>query len=129
MKAANEQQKGFLNRLQSYEDELRTLYQSLFGDHKFERLLDMLRLKWSARPDSMLDLDEQRLKNPLWYQDSTMIGMMLYVDNFSGTFASMPARLDYLEELGVTYLHIMPVFSMMRGRLMCLLKFFLRRAN
>ncbi len=112
MKAANEQQKGFLNRLQSYEDELRSLYQSLFGDHKFERLLDMLRLKWSARPDSMLDLDEQRLKNPLWYQDSTMIGMMLYVDNFSGTFASMPARLDYLEELGVTYLHIMPVFSM-----------------
>jgi amylosucrase len=84
----------------------------LYPEQTFDRLLEMLRLKWSARGDSMLALDEQRIKNPHWYQNSDMIGMMLYVDNFSGTFASMPARLDYLEELGVTYLHIMPVFSM-----------------
>jgi amylosucrase len=110
--AVTEQHKGFLKRLDKFEPELRSLYNSLYGEKSFGRVLDMLRLKWSARPDSMLELDEVRIANPHWYQDSDMIGMMLYVDNFSDTFASMPAKLDYLEELGVTYLHVMPVFSM-----------------
>jgi len=111
-KPGSEQQKGFLNRLADNRDELRSLYASLYGDESFARLEEMLKLKWSARPDTMINLDQQRLENPHWYQMSHMVGMMLYVDNFSETFASMPARLDYLEELGVTYLHIMPVFTM-----------------
>ncbi len=60
----------------------------------------------------MLALDAERQGNPLWYHNSSFIGLMLYLDNFSDSFANMEARLDYLEELGVTYLHIMPIFKM-----------------
>ncbi len=112
MKAENDYQRSFINRLEYYEPELHRLYASLYGENGYKKLLEMIQLRWSARPDSMVELDSQRLENPHWYQESAMIGMMLYVDNFSGTFASMPARLDYLQELGVTYLHLMPVFSM-----------------
>ena len=103
---------GFLSRYETLEPELRSLYHSLYGEQGYTQFTDMLKLRWSARPDDLLELDRYRLEHPLWYQESDMIGMMLYVDNFSGTFAGMPARLDYLEELGVTYLHVMPVFSM-----------------
>ena len=103
---------GFLSRWEALEPELNTLYHSLYGEQGYAQFTEMLRLRWSARPDDLLELDQQRLKHPRWYQASKMIGMMLYVNNFSGTFAGMPARLDYLEELGVTYLHIMPVFNM-----------------
>ncbi len=102
----------FADRFEHLEKELKTLYTSLYGKRGYKSLLDLLRLKWSARSEKMLKLDDQRLAHPLWYQDSAMTGMMLYVDNFAGTFANMPARLDYLEELGITYLHIMPVFEM-----------------
>ncbi|HLW22260.1 MAG TPA: hypothetical protein VKZ39_03675, partial [Sphaerochaetaceae bacterium] len=82
-KPGSEQQKGFLNRLADNRDELRSLYASLYGDESFARLEEMLKLKWSARPDTMINLDQQRLENPHWYQMSHMVGMMLYVDNFS----------------------------------------------
>lgn len=112
MEADSTQKKEFLDRMLAFGPELHSLYHSLYGEKGYKRLADMLRLRWSARPDYMIALDDSRLDNPLWYQNSSMIGMMLYVDNFAGTFASMPARLDYLAELGVTYLHIMPVFDM-----------------
>lgn len=102
----------FLSRWESMEPTLQKLYRSLYGEVGYTQFCDMLRLRWSARSDELLDLDRDRLEHPTWYQESSMIGMMLYVDNFSDTFAGMPARLDYLEELGVTYLHIMPVFDM-----------------
>lgn len=112
MQNDNQRTKGFTRRLDACMGELERLYASLYGGDGFDRLVDMLRLKWSARPDRMMDLDDLRLSDPLWYQSPSQVGMMLYVDNFSGTFAGMPARLDYLVELGITYLHIMPVFEM-----------------
>ena len=40
-----------------------------------------------------------------------MIGYVCYVDRFAGTLAGVRARLDYLAELGVTYLHLMPLLK------------------
>ena len=37
--------------------------------------------------------------------------MSLYVDRFAGTLKDMPAKLDYLEELGVNFLHLMPLME------------------
>jgi len=33
-----------------------------------------------------------------------------YVDRFAGTFRGLEARIPYLKELGITYLHLMPFF-------------------
>jgi amylosucrase len=38
-----------------------------------------------------------------------MQGYVCYVDRFCGTLDALPGRLDYLAELGTTYLHLMPL--------------------
>ena len=40
-----------------------------------------------------------------------MQGYVCYVDRFCGTLAELPDRLDYLAELGITYLHLMPLLQ------------------
>ena len=40
-----------------------------------------------------------------------MIGYVCYVDRFAGDLRGLRNRLDYLEELGVTYLHLMPLLQ------------------
>ena len=38
----------------------------------------------------------------------TMVGYVFYIDRFAGTIQGVIDRLDYLDELGVTYVHFMP---------------------
>jgi amylosucrase len=37
-----------------------------------------------------------------------MNGYVFYIDRFAGTLDKVPDKLDYLEELGITYVHFMP---------------------
>ena len=102
----------FKERFARLEPTLHQLYHSLYKEDGYKKLIEMIHLSYASRSEIMLKLDADRLEHPTWYQKSEMVGMMMYVDNFSESFATMPARLDYLVELGVTYLHIMPVFKM-----------------
>jgi amylosucrase len=43
------------------------------------------------------------------------LGAVCYVDRFAGDLAGLAARLDYLTELGVTYLHVMPPYQTPSG--------------
>jgi hypothetical protein len=38
-----------------------------------------------------------------------MVGYVGYTDRFAGTLTGVRQHLDYLTELGVTYLHLMPL--------------------
>jgi amylosucrase len=105
-------QKDFDARLSVRLAEITKLHRSLYGENGLGILLETLRLRWSKRPDFMRTLDIRRDADPLWYQRSTVVGMMLYVDNFAGTFAEMPSKLSYLEKLGITYIHLMPICKM-----------------
>jgi amylosucrase/maltose alpha-D-glucosyltransferase/alpha-amylase len=44
-----------------------------------------------------------------------MIGAMAYVDLFAGDLAGLRDRLPYLSELGVNYLHLMPLYKTPEG--------------
>jgi amylosucrase len=44
-----------------------------------------------------------------------MVGGVLYVDRFGGTLAGLRERLAYFQELGLTYLHLMPLFEAPEG--------------
>jgi glycosidase len=44
-----------------------------------------------------------------------MIGYVCYTDRFAGTLAGVREHLDYLAELGVTYLHLMPLLRPRAG--------------
>lgn len=64
---------------------------------------------YAARPAALHALDLSRVHRPDWFQQPAMLGYSCYVDRFAGTLRGMIARLDYLRDLGVTYLHLMPV--------------------
>ncbi|MEO7751970.1 MAG: alpha-amylase family glycosyl hydrolase, partial [Terracoccus sp.] len=73
------------------------------------RLAEVAVAGFQAREPELRHLDERRLLRPDWLQDPSMIGYACYTERFDGTLATLPGRLDYLRELGVTYLHLMPL--------------------
>ena len=45
-----------------------------------------------------------------WYLSERAVGMALYVDLFAGDLEGLIARVPYLERLGISYVHLMPLF-------------------
>ncbi|MGI8748731.1 MAG: alpha-amylase family glycosyl hydrolase, partial [Deinococcus sp.] len=107
----------FLLRLERYEEELRASLAELYPGHQelMERLTDALLLGYHERPADLRRLDEARLLSPDWLQQETMLGYVTYVDRFAGTLRGVHAHLDYLAELGVSYLHLMPLLKPREG--------------
>lgn len=67
-----------------------------------------LRAAWKARPADLKRLDLARDLEPDWFQRPNMIGYVFYVDRFAGNLSGVHDRLDYLADLGVSYVHLMP---------------------
>jgi amylosucrase len=78
--------------------------------YTLEQVLDLLIRNWSDRSLDLRRLDAQREKQPHWFQSETMVGIVLYVDLFSDNLAGLRSHIPYFEKLGVTYLHLMPLF-------------------
>ena len=99
----------FQERLARHHDELRWLYMELYdnGD-MFAELLDQMRAYYDARSKRLRALDAEREAAGEWYRSRDMLGMQMYIDNFAGNIKGVEDRLDYLERVGVNYLHLMP---------------------
>ncbi len=69
----------------------------------------------AARPPELRRLDRRREIDPAWFQRSRMIGYVCYADRFAGSLPGVREHLDYLVELGVTYLHLMPLLRPREG--------------
>jgi amylosucrase len=73
-----------------------------------EALLGALHAAWAARPADLKRLDLRRDLTPDWFQRPDMAGYVFYIDRFAGTLKGVLDRLDYLQDLGITYVHLMP---------------------
>jgi len=69
----------------------------------------------ARRPAPLRLLDRRREIDPAWFQRSRMIGYVCYADRFAGSLRGVRQHLDYLAELGVTYLHLMPLLRPREG--------------
>ena len=103
----------FALRLDRSAPDLWPMLEALYGQHPDydsfrERLLAALRKGWAARPADLKRLDMQRDLEPDWFQRPRMAGYVFYIDRFAGTLKGVLDRLDYLEDLGITYVHFMP---------------------
>ena len=78
------------------------------ADALMARVRDLALTHWRARPKDLRALDLARDVDPDWFLGQEMVAYVLYVDRFAGTLAGLPARLPYLKDLGVTYVHLMP---------------------
>ncbi len=84
-------------------------------DAVITRLVRMLARQYLERPEPLKLLDLERDLSPDWFQRETMVGYVCYVERFAGTLQGVLERLDYLSELGVTYVHLMYVLRPREG--------------
>jgi amylosucrase len=75
------------------------------------RLVGIAAQAAARRPEDLRRLDLDRTLRPDWFQEPRMMGYACYVDRFAGTLAGVGEHVDYLGELGVTYLHLMPLLQ------------------
>ena len=78
-------------------------------------MLTSLAQSWIERPAELKELDRARQANPDWYQSNQMVGGVCYVDLFAGDLKGLRRRIPYFKELGLTYLHLMPLFDSPQG--------------
>jgi len=92
----------------------------LYGDRPdFEAVLGRLVLKlaefYRDRPEALKVLDLERELTADWFQRPEMVGYVAYAERFAPNLAGVSEHLDYLGELGVTYLHLMAVLKTRAG--------------
>jgi amylosucrase len=69
----------------------------------------------AVRPLPLRRLDRRREVDPAWFLSERMVGYVCYADRFAGDLAGVRQRLDHLSELGVRYLHLMPLLRPREG--------------
>jgi amylosucrase len=80
-----------------------------------ERLVAALATQHAVRPEALKRLDVERDLTPDWFQRERMVGYVFYVERFAGDLPGVMDHLDYLAELGVTYVHLMYVLRPREG--------------
>ena len=100
-------------RLERWMPDLREALAGLYDDpHEVEeRLLALATSAYVARSDDLHHLDLLRSLEPDWFQRPEVVGYAAYADRFAGTLAGVAEHADYLQELGVGYLHLMPLLT------------------
>jgi len=84
-------------------------------DEQVVALVRQLAGQYVRRPEALKLLDLERDLSPDWFQREQMVGYVFYVERFAGTLLGVLDHLDYLEELGVTYVHLMYVLRPREG--------------
>jgi amylosucrase len=100
---------AFLARL---ETQLLDIYEPLdmiYGEPLLGRLVRVALDAAADRPAALRERDRKREIDRYWYQRERMVGYVCYTDRFAGTLTDVAGKLDYLDELGVRYLHLMPL--------------------
>jgi amylosucrase len=105
---------AFELRLERFFTELRDPLVELYGeDPRFpamwRRLLDAIAATAAGRDPELRILDHERELTDDWLQREQAVGYVTYVDRFGGTLAGVREKLPYLRELGISYLHLMPL--------------------
>jgi amylosucrase len=105
---------SFRIRFERFFTELRDPLVALYGaDPRFgaawQALLGAIASAAAGRSPELGVLDHEREITPDWLQREQAVGYVAYVDRFAGTLTGVRERLPYLRELGITYLHLMPL--------------------
>lgn len=104
----------FENRMEKNLPRLKKIYDKTYNNKLYwKRLIDLMNLYSNERSIHLKELDE---KHANWYVEQDVIGMTLYVNLFSNDIKNMKDKIPYLKELGVTFLHFMPLLESREGQ-------------
>lgn len=103
---------GFSERFAQRKDEFEWLFMELYEDREALGRFETIMASFSvSRPAALKDLDKER-EGKAWYLERRMLGVTMYTDLFAGNLKGLAAKVPYLKEMGVTYLHLMPLLKM-----------------
>ena len=108
----------YTKRFDERYNELKWLYCELYNNNMeaFDWLCDSLYGYYQERNADLKKLDRSRVKNPDWYKQNDLLGMMMYTNAFAGTLKGVKEKLPYVKSCGVNYLHFMPLLESPKGR-------------
>ena len=110
------EQEIFCSRLALFWDDIERPLRLLYGerpDYESWRdyFLSIVARSYAERSSELRMLDLQRLAAEDWFQQPDRVGYVCYTERFAGDLRGVEERIDYLKELGITYLHLMPLLK------------------
>lgn len=116
---SDERREVFALRLDRWWPDLAEGLTAVYGAEQTDDVaLSLAELAATAYRDRDTDLhrlDLVRSLQPDWLQQPRTVGYSAYADRFAGDLAGVGHRIPYLQELGVTYLHLMPLLRPRAG--------------
>jgi len=102
-----------LNKL----NELKSVFYEVYGNSQesntlFHEMISSIHHYKSKRIQPLIELDIHKKD---WFFKPDIIGMTLYVDLFSGNLKELSNKINYLKELGITFIHLMPLLKSREG--------------
>ena len=115
-KLNDNQSRAFITRLSANFSQLRDLFMSLYGhleaaEGQFSALIYTLYHNYHQRSRTLKSIDKKREANPNWLLSQQWVGMSLYTEHFSKDLKGLQQKLDYLQELGINLVHLMPILK------------------
>jgi amylosucrase len=110
------QREAFGTRLERFFGDMHAPFMALYGERpdaerELDALLGVMVAADAARRPDLRRLDHEREITPDWLHREQAVGYVAYVDRFAGSLEGVRRRLPYLRELGVSYLHLMPLLA------------------
>ena len=100
--------------LEKASEVIKVIHNKLYPDSEaaFVKLMKMVEKHAKKRSKTLKALD---LEGTSWIKSGNTVGMMLYVDLFSERLIGLIDHIDYFEQLGVTFIHLMPLLRPKEG--------------
>ena len=117
----SEDWKQFDRRLEEHFPKLMHELDNVYNNNEavlpmLEQLIAQAWQSYSQRNLSLKDIDIARENDPDWILSNKQVGGACYVDLFAGDLQGLKAKIPYFQELGLTYLHLMPLFKCPEGK-------------
>jgi amylosucrase len=106
---------GLADLLLRYDRWANDLYDGLAAvypaESTMEKIVDVIAGIFAARSQELRNRDQARILSPDWFQSPDAVGYVAYADLFAGDLNGIRKKISYLEALGITYLHLMPLLT------------------
>lgn len=106
----------FLSNLSTHFITIYGIFTELYGSRldcldQLVSLITECAESYLSRPADMLLLDQTRAGDPEWFLSNKMLGGVCYVDLYAINLPGLLSKIPYFKSLGLTYLHLMPLFK------------------
>ncbi|MCK5831829.1 MAG: alpha-glucosidase C-terminal domain-containing protein [Methylococcales bacterium] len=110
----------FYTRLGANFYAIHSLFHHLYGkrndfERQMVRLVEVMASQYIQRDKPLKKKDSKREYDHNWFLSQKWVGIALYTDGFSRNLQGLKDQINYLEELGINMIHVMPILECPKG--------------